>query len=47
MALGIAGLTEQGLSLYMLNQPVSEDSQLYINEGILPESGMCQKQGRQ
>lgn len=29
MALGIAaGLTEQGLSLYMLNQPVSEDSQL-------------------
>ena len=29
MSLGIAaGLTEQGLSLYMLNQPVSEDSQL-------------------
>lgn len=29
MALGIAsGLTEQGLSLYMLNQPVSEDSHL-------------------
>lgn len=29
MALGIAaGLTEQGLSLYMLNQPVSEDSPL-------------------
>lgn len=29
MALGLAaGLTEQGLSLYMLNQAVSEDSKL-------------------